>query len=55
MSRSPSTKTAPKKKPLPEITEEEAQAIAADWEDEMFGEDADYMRAAWLADEIGNK
>ena len=42
-------------KPLPEITPEEAEAIEQDWEDEMFGADADYMRAAGLADKIGNK
>ena len=49
------TKHPSQKKPLKPISQEEAEAIERDWEDEMFGADADYMRAAGLADKVGNK
>lgn len=56
MSNAQTKRRKPKERsPLPEITPEEAEAIEQDWEDELFGEDADYMRAAGLADKVGNK
>lgn len=41
--------------PLPEPSQEELEALELDADEEMFGEDAPYLRAAGLADKIGNK
>ena len=55
MTKKPRPRKLVSKPKLLDLTSEEAEAIVHDWEDELFGEDADYMRYAGLADKVGNK